>query len=458
MYKLSLLAIAYLAGSSTALPADPSTTLKRAPLSTLFDRVGSISKPSTASGSSSASIPPKTQLEILNAFRNGTNQPAIRTNTTTVDDLFVQMRQLSSNPAAMINLLAGDSCQGPTLRNALLKLSAQVLVMNSQQASGFKIQSAVNQFKQIQTNDAVIQGGFVSAEWIGLSYSCLERSCLEQMRNVSVLRNSGFEVLDTGLDENKYLTWFITKQEKTRTISLTLRGTAASAKNLNTKEMIRDMEVEPSQFSGFGDMAKRFGYCPDLQAAIQGTANDQLFFHKGFMKQFDMYDDGIRSAIMRITKLYPTYSWEIHGHSLGAAHGYLAAASFFGTTSPYHNLLKRIYLHGMPRVGSESFVSHIGNCISGSKIVRVTNKNDIVARIPRGFSPITTKGSTLIYVERDRMKSTNSVQKCVFDGKRDCEGLISDVCTEWNVLDHFWCGGIPLFGFFPKNFVRVNGK
>lgn len=108
------------------------------------------------------------------------------------------------------------------------------------------------------------------------------------------------------------------------------------------------------------------------KAIPYGNTDTKIRVHSGFLKSYISVRDQIRTHIPK-----DTCKIRITGHSLGAALAVLCAVDL---QYNFKNADIEVFLFGCPRVGNTAFARSYNKRVF--KTLRVTNGNDIVAKLP----------------------------------------------------------------------------
>jgi hypothetical protein len=100
--------------------------------------------------------------------------------------------------------------------------------------------------------------------------------------------------------------------------------------------------------------------------------------HEGFYEAWQEVESGILNSVSSLGASYPSASYLITGHSLGAAVALLAALKLGQTLSAPPSL----YTFGEPRVGNPTFVNWAVTILQGGVQYRVTHASDPVPHVP----------------------------------------------------------------------------
>ncbi|CAF0857525.1 unnamed protein product [Didymodactylos carnosus] len=217
------------------------------------------------------------------------------------------------------------------------------------------------------------------------------------------LRVGSFKLETTGYDYKHALFWYLASNQAQSSLILVHRGTSKQ----NADDVLVDLDVltlrqtHPSLKQDF----------PYLNFA------EKSFVAQGFHSRFKKEQQKVTEAVHQALQKYPTYSFIVVGHSLGAAWAYLNAGYFAGIPE-YASRLSAVYTFGQPLLGDAAFVDALASKIGINKIVRVVNKDDLIPHI--GCEKCLQPAN----VNEKWISNTNGPTKWI-----DCQGGYDETCS-----------------------------
>lgn len=112
------------------------------------------------------------------------------------------------------------------------------------------------------------------------------------------------------------------------------------------------------------------------------SVSEDVYVDVGFYERFQHQKLSIVSALRPVLSRYPSFSFIVVGHSLGAAWAFLNAGYFTNLTD-INPRMTAIYTFGQPLLGSASFADEITTKLNTptERYVRVVNRNDLVPHL-----------------------------------------------------------------------------
>ena len=191
--------------------------------------------------------------------------------------------------------------------------------------------------------------------------------------------------------ESSTQAWLFTNPAE-RQLIVAFRGTEQT----DWKDIVTDINLVPSSLEPERAPSNGLlGFIPNLWNA----GGDDILVHGGFL---EAYDSVRRAVIFSVDALAgPGWTVSVTGHSLGGALATLCSYELAEIARERVDETRSVDMinFGSPRVGNGAFVAQYNALVPGA--VRVVNRNDIVATVPRmlGFKHV---GEPVVLDERGR--------------------------------------------------------
>lgn len=184
--------------------------------------------------------------------------------------------------------------------------------------------------------------------------------------------------------------------------------------------------------------------------------------HGGFLETYDVLRLQVRAEVVRLSQMYPTYTWLITGLSLGGAMVYVAAADLTcylptvaTASSPLSNVVvgagssgqcgtisAQLYTFGSPRVGNAAFSQWFTQHMIGDSFRVLQSKDPVPHLPPRAFGFVHVPNEVWFYDDEDPSK-----YKLCSDSGRKEDRTCSNSVLPLNPLNHMTISGKCLICF-----------